>query len=301
LTLCPPACRYPVVLSSTFVSMLRLPLLLLAVLFAWPSLGQGLMQRKRPELIPLDGKARRIGWYLAPGATYTLARFKDREEEVFRNADTSFSAVYDPNGRFGLYLEGGLAWYVRDPVVVDYLDLGIAYKNLRGAENSTGLLQRGDSLASILGEGVFAERLLTVHFNANKFIQTRDYQFVQLSLGANLDYRLGASHTYTGFTLPGSQELPPDLWTQVHVKLGYGFKATGNLLVIPALETPVFSFMPTDQGMGQVQWFSSRYRPLILSVRFLWLRGRKGFDCPPPPRKPGEARSKKYKPDSYHP
>ena len=50
---------------------------------------------------------------------------------------------------------------------------------------------RGDSLAPLAGEGTFAERSVDLHINANKFIQTGDYQFVQLSLGANADYRLG--------------------------------------------------------------------------------------------------------------
>lgn len=281
--------------------MLRTLLLLLAVLLAWPSFGQGLMSRKRPDLIPLGGQAKRIGFYLAPGLTYTLPRFKNEEEEVWRSGDTSYTALYDPNGRLGLYLEGGLAWYTRDPVVVDYFDVGLAYKNLRGSEAFESTLLRADSSALFAGDGTFAERLLTFHVNANKFIQVRDYQFIQLSLGANVDYRLGSAYDHTGDPLLNRHAFPPDLIAQAHVRLGYGFKVTGNLLIIPAVETPIFSFTPEDQGFGQLQWFSSRYRPLILSVRFLWLRARSGFDCPPPIRKPGEERSKRYKPDKYHP
>ena len=71
--------------------------------------------RKNPDIIPLEGQARRIGWYVAPGLTYTLPRFKDREEEVFRAGDTSFVATYDPNGRPGVYLEAGLACGYPDP------------------------------------------------------------------------------------------------------------------------------------------------------------------------------------------
>lgn len=283
--------------------MLRPLFLLLAVLLAWPSFGQGLMSRKRPDLIPLDGKARRMGFYLAPGITYTLPRFKNEEEEVWRNGDTSYTALYDPNGRLGLYLEGGLSWYTRDPVVVDYFDVGIAYKNLRGSEAYEGTLARADSTALFAGEGTFAERLLTFHVNANKFIQVADYQFIQLSLGANLDYRLGSAYEHSGGPLLDQHAFPPDLIGQAHFKLGYGFKVTGNLLIIPAVETPIFSVVPEDQGFGQLQWFSSRYRPMILSVRFLWLRARKGFDCPPVIKHNDfeKQRVKEYKPKTYHP
>lgn len=254
-------------------------LLLLEPLLAAAQMRNG---RKNPDIIPLEGQARRIGWYVAPGLTYTLPRFKDREEEVFRAGDTSFVATYDPNGRPGVYLEAGLAWFTRDPVIVDYLDLGIAYKNLRGTESFTGRYTRADSALDLAGEGAFAERMLTLHFNANKFIHTRPYQFVQLSLGANLDYRLSSSYAYAGAPVFTGWSFPPDWWTQLHFKVGYGFKVTGQMIIIPAIETPVFSVLPADEGrFGALHWFSSDYRPLILSVRFLFLRARKGWDCPP--------------------
>ncbi|TXI79104.1 MAG: hypothetical protein E6Q44_09660 [Flavobacteriales bacterium] len=262
--------------------------------------AQGLMERKRPDLIPLDGQARRIGWYVAPGLTYTLPRATDGEQEVFRRGDTSYVATYDPNGRLGLYLEGGLSWYTRDPVIVDYLDLGIAYKNLRGHEVANGRYAIADSVLDLVGEGAFAERLLTVHFNANKFIPTWRYQFVQLSLGANADLRLSADHDHTASPVLNEHRSPPDLWGQVHFKVGYGFKLTSKMFVIPAVESPIFSVKPADDArFGALQWFSSDYRPLILSVRFLFLRARRGFDCPPPIKHKGQMKT--YKQDGYHP
>jgi hypothetical protein len=202
-------------------------------------------------------------------------------------------------------LEAGWFYATRDPIVLDYWDVGLAYKNLRGSEAYESMLIRADSTATFSGEGAFGERLITLHVNANKFFQVRDYQFIQLSLGANMDYRLGSSYEHTGDPTLNGHVFPPDLIGQLHVKLGYGFKVTGNLLIIPAVETPVFSIVPEDQGLGQLQWFSSRYRPLILSVRFLFLRARPGFDCPPPIKhnefEKGRGKSKTYKPDSYHP
>lgn len=258
------------------------------------------MERKRKEIIPLNGQARRIGFYVAPGLTYTLPRFNNEEEEVFNAGDTSYTVTYDPDGKLGLYLEAGLSWYTRDPVIVDYLDVGLAYKNLRGAEAYSGVYTRGDSASELLAEGEFAERLLTLHFNANKFVPTWRYQFVQLSLGANADYRLGSDYAHTGDSLLNGHAFPPDLVGQLHFKLGYGFKVTGNMLIIPTLETPIFSFAPEDDGhFGALQWFSSDYRPLILSVRFLFLRARQGFDCPPPIKHKGDM--KQYKQDGYHP
>ncbi len=263
---------------------------------------RGLMQRKHPDIIPLEGQAKRIGWFIAPGITYTLPRFKNDEEEVLHSGDTVYTSTYDPNGRIGLYLEGGVTWFTRDPVIVDYFDVGLAYKNLRGSESFESTLVRGDSSAALAGEGAFAERFITLSANANKFIQTADYQFVQLSLGANADYRIGNTYDHTGDPVLNQHAFPPDLIAQLHFKVGYGFKLTGNLILIPAIETPVFSFVPEDEGFGRLHWFSSDYRPLILSVRFLFLRARNGFDCPPPIKHNEFERGRKeYKPDSYHP
>jgi hypothetical protein len=286
--------------APTFVLMLRVVLFLLfGVIAAFPSLAQ----RKRPDIIPLEGQAKRIGWFIGPGITWTHTRLNNEEEEVLRSNDTLYTATYDPNGRIGLYLEGGLTWFTRDPVVVDYFDAGLAYKNLRGRESYESTLLRGDSASAMAGEGTFAERLLTFQVNANKFIQTGNYQFVQLSLGANLDYRLGSDYEHTGDPLLNQHSFPPDLIGQLHFKVGYGFKLTGKLILIPALETPIFSLTPEDQGLGQLQWFSSQYRPIIFSVRFLFLRARDGFDCPPPIKHNEfeKGRTKQYKPDSYHP
>ena len=75
--------------------------------------------------------------------------------------------------------------------------------------------------------------------------------------------------------------IPPDLWAQLHFKVGYGFKLTGHIILIPAVETPVFSFVPEDRNFGMMRWFSSDHRPLIFSLRFLFLRARDGWTCPP--------------------
>ncbi len=286
--------------------MKRLVLLLPLVILLMPQFvqGQRLMDRKRPEIIPSEGKVRRGGFYFAPGITYTLPRNGD-EREVYRGADTSLTATYDAHGRLGLYLEAG--WYhaTRDPIILDYWDIGLAYKNLRGSEESFGILRRGELVDTLAGEGAFAERMITFHVNANKFIQTADHQFIQLSLGVNVDHRIGADHGHTAYPIFNDHRYPPDLLGQAHFKLGYGFKLTGSLLLIPAVETPIFSVMPEDEGrFGALQWFSSTYRPLIFSVRFLWLRAPKGFDCPPPIRQPGEKKAgkrKQYKQDGYHP
>lgn len=263
--------------------MIRAITIALTLLFAGSLCAQGIYGRKKPEIFPTDGKMRRGGFYFAPGLTYALPRGKDHEEQYFNTPDSAYTALFDPKGKIGLYLEAGWFLSTRDPIILDYWDFGLAYKQLKGTEAFTSTYMRSDTTSFFAGEGAFNDQHLTAHVNANKLIQTRDYQFVQLSLGANLDWRFGTNRSYTAdLTGLNRWAFPPEFIGQVHVKVGYGFKLTQRLMVIPAIETPVFSIAPEVGGnFGKLQWFSSTYRPLILSVRFLFLRYPKGFACVP--------------------
>jgi hypothetical protein len=258
---------------------LLFPFMLLQLL---PELrAQGLMERKHPDIFPLDGKMKRSGFFVAPGITWTLAPFQDREERYEFGADTTIDGGFHGKGKLGLYLEAGWFLATRDPVIIDYWDFGLASKQLKGREEAEGDFARGDSIGPWLSEGDFNDQHLTLAVNANKLFSVRDYRFIQLSLGANVDWRFGTGRDFTGLIIPETQDFPPEFIGQAHAKLGFGFKLTQQLMIIPAIETPFFSVVPEDQGFGRLQWFSTTYRPLILSVRFLFLRYPNGWACPP--------------------
>ncbi len=281
-------------------------ILILAVVVPAQLQAQRLFERKRPEIIPTDGKMRRGGLWFGLGVTHALAPFGEREEELVSIPDTTYTATFKAGGGFGPYVEVGWFHATRDPVILDLWDLGLAYKELQGRQDHVGVLGFGangaDSTVVLPGSGSFNDRYLGLVANANKFIQTADRQFVQVSLGINADLAVGTSRTYAGdpIVLAG-QQLPPSFIGQVHLKAGYGFRTSGRLLVIPTLESPVFSVVPADQGVGRLQWFNTRYRPLILCVRFLLLRHPKGFACPPAVRPDPFKGRKVYKQEGYHP
>ena len=267
------------------------------------SAAQSLTQRKNAELFPSDGKKKSGGFYIAPGATYTLTRFSD-QEELFVREDSMYSATWTPNGKLAVYVEAGWFHTMKDPYILDYIDFGLAYKRLSGRERYRGDLSSNDVLLGTLeGENTFSDSYLTAHFNANKLLQINDWDFVQLSLGVNADYRISRSLNESVPPIDTERKFPPQLLTQAHFKVGYGFKMNERLMIIPMLETPIFSITPADQGFGQLQWFNSLYRPVIFSVRFLWLRSPNGFDCPEVESGGSGKRRKQqpYKPSNYHP
>lgn len=282
-------------------------LVLFALLFGLlgqEATAQKIFQRKRPEIIPLDGSVKLNGFFVGPGVTYTLTRFSPQDKEMFQVADTTYNATFEPEGRFGLYLEAG--WYkvFRYSKIVDYMDIGLAFKQLRGAEQFNGLLTYadGDSLLPLAGGGDFHDDFLSLNVNFNNTLQLGDRTFLQNSLGLNGDYRISSSWGYAGDFGLNNNNIPGDLRIQAHYRIGFGWKMTRSIIMIPTLETPVLDIVEWADGRSDFTFFNSRYRPIIFSVRFLFLRtGRKGFDCPPVKTTQPPKKDKQYKPDSYHP
>ncbi len=68
--------------------MFRVALFVVACAAFVESSAQGLYGRKRKDIIPLDGQAKRIGLFIGPGLSYTLPPFAESEREQFRSGDT---------------------------------------------------------------------------------------------------------------------------------------------------------------------------------------------------------------------
>ena len=47
------------------------------------------------------------------------------------------------------------------------------------------------------------------------------------------------------------------------------------------IETPIVNFLQWEKGKSTYGIFTSRYRPLILTVRFAWLKPYGKGACPP--------------------
>ncbi len=59
---------------------------------------------------------------------------------------------------------------------------------------------------------------------------------------------------------------------QAHIQLGYGFRLNKQLLMIPTLETPIVSVLPTDNLNPAFPFFSANYHPLIIGLKFMLIR-----------------------------
>lgn len=225
--------------------------------------------RKNQPLMDLNGTYSMNGWFFSPGLTYMLPN-KIKWLGGQENPDIN------PRGRIGLYLElGRYHIFPEGGAFFNYMDYSIAFKRLSGSE-----IDRGN-------KKIFRQNYLTGNFNINNIIQLSDRTFLQNSLGVNLDFRL--------WQRSSPEPTNKKLLFSLHYKFGFGLKLNETLFIIPSIETPIVNFREWDKGRSTYQLYNSRYRPLILSFRFLWLRRPSKGDCPPVYVNPGD----KAKQDQY--
>lgn len=232
------------------------------------------------------------GWMFSPGLTWMGTRLKNSTDTLLHSNDTSLTARFDPGGRLGVYLEFGRFHIMYEGgTVINYIDYSLAFKTLRGKEKYESDIAIGNASAPyISGKSKFGHMYALANFNFNNVIQYSSYSFIQNSLGFNLDYNFRDKHKNIAPSPFFSQEDPSRLTAQIHYKLGWGYKASKTLFIIPQIETPIFNILDFTNFHPSWTIFNSKYQPIIVSVRFAWLQKQKAaYSCP----KPGKKKKKK--------
>lgn len=240
---------------------------LFVLLFSAPTFGQYMTSRKNRALVDLK-KYKHGGWLISPGLTYMYpTRIKYLADSTEDPIKYSKDPNVNPNGRIALYLEAGrYQIFYNGGRIINYMDYSLAYKRLSGTEKYFD------------EKGVFKQNFLLGNFNLNSIIQLTDYTFIQNSLGINFDWKFLQKYETSGSPLGANTG---SFLLSLHYKLGYGIKVSDKLFIIPTLETPILNGMAWEKGKSTYGIFSSRYRPIIFSVRFAWLRTPSRGDCPP--------------------
>ena len=247
---------------------MRLIIFLLITSFSVGSFAQragGGYDRKNLPLVDFGGRYKMSGWMIEPGLTWDMCRFRNPEEQY--NDQT---IKVNPGGKLGAYLGvGRYNIFYKGGYIINYMDYSLAYKMLRGKEKITGAVE---------AEGKYSHNFLLGNFNINNIIQLSDRMFIQNSLGANIDWRFITRQEHSG---PNASTNPSAIVGNLHYKFGFGFKINQRFFVIPSVETPILNVYPFEKFKSTWGIFNSRYRPLIFTVKLLWLRPVGKGDCPP--------------------
>ena len=236
---------------------------LFIVLFCFSAKSQFYERKNRP-LMDLNGNYSMNGWLLSPGLTYMWPN-KISWLGGQKRADTV------ARGRIGLYLEiGRYHIFTEGGAFFNYMDYSISYKRLSGSEEVDAQ------------KSPFKKNYISANFNINNIYQIGDRHFLQNSIGINADFQLWEN----GTPAPINSK---KLLFSIHYRIGYGIKLSEKLFVIPTLETPLINIRQWENGRSTYGIFNnSRYRPIIFSCRFAWLRSPSKANCPPVYVNPGD-------------
>ena len=214
-------------------------------------LSQFYSKKKKP-LVDFNGQYRMQHIYLSPGLTFMLPQNLDNSND------------FKKRGRVGFLFEAG-AYYIfeKGGNIFNYLDYGIGFKRLAGSQ-----------FINDENKSIFKQNYLSGNFNLNNIWQLSDKKFLHSSVGTNMDFRIS------------QYEEPKPLNTDqlifsFHLKVGYGFKISKLLFIIPTIETPLVNIKKWEKGKSTYGIFDSRFRPILFKLRFIWLKNLGKGDCPP--------------------
>jgi len=241
-------------------------------------------QKHYNEVLPKTPQHKKSGWLFAPGATYMLTPFVYQSRTFDETDGAKFDARARGIGKPGIYGEVGRYQMLEYWYFFKYMDYGISYTGLRGNERANGQYVSIPAEAELSPieqtQGTFGFHYAQAFVNFNHVWRISKYNFIQNSIGANAGYAFLANQGGTSLS-PVGYENPGKIAAQLHYKLGFGIKMRGNWLLIPSIETPILNGWPWENGRSTYGFFASRYRPLIFSLRFFFIRNANTLDCTP--------------------
>ncbi len=259
-------------------------------------------------------KLNNYGLQFQLGATGYMTKLKNQTVDVTDPTSAGFRGNYmhDPCGKTGVYGEIGMFHFPKKrsklslalkTVLVSYYDWGVGFKYFRGSETIHANFT--DALGTVIGSDSrsykFSQGNLYGRFSLHKNMYFKRHReqinfFLDHSLGLNVDYRLlTKSEDYTWYgVMTQDQQYTKPLQVQLHYGLGFGFRLKRGAYLIPGVRTPLLGFQNTvpaynssDKGSNEfgrpsIHWYSSRYWPVLIHVKYMFAfekKPKKG--CPP--------------------
>lgn len=228
------------------------------------------------------------------GPTFTLTRLNN---ETF---DTDFAAdgfrgnyTHDPITRVGVYGEIGMAHFPMKrsrlskklkTILISYYDWGIGFKYFRGGEGMTVNYVDPGGVVTFTEdyEHNFSQGNVYGRFSIHRNIHIGDKFFLDNSLGINLDYRVmqDADAYGPGAPMTSNEKTSEAFYAQLHYGLGLGFKLKRGSYIIPGVRAPILGMYEWNKGNPSLRQFSSKYWPLLVHIKFIYLFEKKAKGCP---------------------
>lgn len=218
-------------------------------------------------IFPIVPEFKQGGFFVAPGFTY-MAPGENQNHNIFQEEE-EIKYESRPKGNLRYMLQAGYYHTFREEHFFDFLEGGLSFKILRGIEEYSYLNR--DITIDPDEYSEFEDQYAGLFVRATKVFQFSDYTFFTASLGLNGEYLFDDTRDTNHFFVP-DPEMPDEKMLQAHLQIGFGIKVTDQILLIPTLETPILNILPFEDGKSTLPYFNSRYRPILLTFKVLFLR-----------------------------
>lgn len=212
---------------------------------------------------------------------FTHLRTKENDWVRINDGDRPIEYLVKPKGQLGMFVGIGMAHFpVTNPPkinilgqrVISYFDWGLGFKLFGGTESTdvNYYLADGSLFNSTHGNGSFYNGYvfgrITVH---NNYHFSKKY-YLDNGLGFNFDYRiLSGKETYDNNYV--AQESHKNFVWQLHYDLGLGIKISRGHYLIPGIQLPLIGLAQWEGFKPSLDWFSSRYNPVLFKVKYIVL------------------------------
>lgn len=252
----------------------------------------GNQRLQKPLYRWVTGDYAKHGIQLSFGPTYTFSKMGAHDDEFKYSSnssglDTLIRFSREAKSRIGLFGEVGMVHITKKPrKFIHYYDWGVGFKVYGGRELTESKFydNRDTLIGKVDGEGKFYNGYLYGRFSAHNVFQINPNLFLDNAIGVNLDYAIMNGNTvYNGFRVPTDEKFQGDLMGQLHYSIGLGIKprADKGFFFVPSIELPVMGIYEWNGGSPAIHWFSSKYYPAMLRLKFVWLFKRDPNRCPP--------------------
>jgi hypothetical protein len=270
---------------SVFIAILLLFLLTSTELYAQRKKRSDFYGKSNIEMF--RKKYGRHGIIAAVGVTSMFSN-DDRRATVY-DLDPTQEYFFRSNGKIGFMAEVGMLHFTktrkRKFLIIDHYDWAIGVKTFRGWEETRLVERFVDGAVGTTGRGEFSLGYLTGRFGVHNMVKLSKRVSLDHGPGVNVDYRMfgstpGDNSNYQPIVLPTTQTFQQDFLAQVHYEVGIRIRAYRMIHITPMVQMPVLSAYQWSGGRSSIQWFSSRYQPIIFKLKFYFPIPSKKGGCP---------------------
>ena len=248
-------------------------------------LSTNIFSQKRQALdyiLDVDNAHRSNGWYIGLGPDLMIPRPSQYSQLDSLGSGVEYNSTYNAKTKVGWNVEVG-RFHIMETGIFHILEYGLTYRTFAAKEEYSGILASATDPQQpelVSGLGNLNQSFVGANFGVNRLTSINRYFYLQNNLNLNVNYALSNDVNFIGDIMPGPLNVNgSNLQGDLSYKLGLGFRTRTGLLVISG-SVPVYGSFNTKEILSRQELIHSKYHPLVINLRYMWLRKKSDLECP---------------------